>query len=475
MPKWLPLPGPQTAAYYCPADILYYGGSAGGGKSDLLLGLALNEHRRSIIYRREATQLVGLIDRLADILGHRDGLNSQSKIWRLEERQIEFGSCNIIGNEVSYQGRPHSLKGFDEIPHFAESQFRFLQGWMRSVDKNERKRVVCAGNPPTKSEERWVVNYWGPWIDPMHELYPTPPGQLLFYTTIDGKDTIVGPEPVEVDGELITPLSRTFIPSSVTDNPYLMESGYMATLQALPEPLRSQMLYGDFGAGVEDDPHQVVPTAWVDAAMDRWVPKDPKGTMDSMGVDPARGGSDEEIHSRRHGVWFDELLCFPGAETPDGPATASRVLLHRRDGAPVHVDVIGVGSSAYDFLKTNGVQTVPVNFAEKSTVRDKTNSFAFSNARAEYWWRFREALDPQYDMGIALPKDNKLRADLCAPKWSLTARGIQIESKDEIKKRIGRSPDRGDAVVMAYRSTVKESFAGWRGRRPRTAKINCNP
>ena len=63
--------------------------------------------------------------------------------------------------------------------------------------------------------------------------------------------------------DIIKPLTRTFIPSRVTDNPYLMATGYISTLQSLPEPLRSQMLKGDFEAGTEDDPWQVIPTQWV--------------------------------------------------------------------------------------------------------------------------------------------------------------------------------------------------------------------
>jgi hypothetical protein len=65
----------------------------------------------------------------------------------------------------------------------------------------------------------------------------------------------------------------------------------------------------------------------------------------------------------------------------------------------------------------------------------------------------REALDPDSGQDIALPPDRDLRADLTAPRWSITARGIQVESKEEIRKRIGRSPDAGDAVMLAhYRS-----------------------
>ncbi|AWB24533.1 hypothetical protein DA075_29830 [Methylobacterium currus] len=77
---------------------------------------------------------------------------------------------------------------------------------------------------------------------------------------------------------------------------------------------------------------------------------------------------------------------------------------------------------------------------------------AFVNRRAEAWWRFREALDPDQNGGspIALPPNPELRADLCAPTWTLTARGIQIESKDDLRKRLGRSPGKGGAVVMSW-------------------------
>ncbi len=53
----------------------------------------------------------------------------------------------------------------------------------------------------------------------------------------------------------------------------------------------------------------------------------------------------------------------------------------------------------------------------------------------------------------ALPPDQRLFADLAAPRYRVTARGIQVEDKDQIKKRLGRSPDRGDAVVLAAKRT----------------------
>ena len=71
------------------------------------------------------------------------------------------------------------------------------------------------------------------------------------------------------------------------------------------------------------------------------------------------------------------------------------------------------------------------------------------NLRAEAYWRMREALDPDYGDDLALPDDSELLADLCAPRWEYTPRGVRVEEKEDIIKRIGRSPDAGDAAVLA--------------------------
>ena len=86
----------------------------------------------------------------------------------------------------------------------------------------------------------------------------------------------------------------------------------------------------------------------------------------------------------------------------------------------------------------------------KSPFTDASGTLEFRNRRAEVWWKFREALDPNSGEDIALPPDLELMADLTAPTWFLSTQGIQIEEKDAIKKRLGRSPDCGDAVVMCY-------------------------
>lgn len=400
---WMALSGPQTHALLTDADVLFYGGAAGGGKTDLLCGLALTEHQRSIIYRREGSQLHGIFQRVEEIVGTRDGFNSQDKIWRLPDgRVLEFGSCPNLGDERRYQGRPHDFIGFDEIPHFLQSQFRFLMGWLRSTDPTQRCRVVCAGNPPTGVDDAdWLIDYFGPWLNPQHPN-PAGPGEIRYFATIEGKDVEVEAGTLDVDGHEVEPRSRTFIPARVEDNPYLLGTGYRDQLESLPEPLRSQMLLGDFQAGGEDHLWQIIPSAWVDAAMARWEKLKSPGYMTSMGIDPARGGPDESVFACRYGDWVDTLKAIPGPQTADGPAVAGQAIGMVRNKAPIHVDVIGIGSSVYDHLK-DGYQTVGVNWAEGSTEKSKEGKLGFKNLRAQHWWRMREALDPANGRDLALP------------------------------------------------------------------------
>jgi hypothetical protein len=466
---WRPLPGPQTMAYTSIASIIGFGGAAGGGKTDLACGKALTHHRKIGIFRVNGTELTGVLDRLTELIGSREGYNGKDGIWRLERAdkvrvQVELGSFPNLGDEKKYQGRPHDLLVFDEAANMREVQVRFLLGWLRTTTPGQICQALMTFNPPTTAEGRWIIDFFAPWLDSKHPN-PAKPGELRWYGNDgDGKDLEVdGPEPfVLVNGvpcydfnpadytgprlaEIIKPLSRTFIPSRVSDNPYLMGTNYMATLQSLPEPLRSQMLNGNFQAGMEDDPWQVIPTAWVEAAQARWRRPDQLPAMDSLGVDVARGGRDETAIARRHAMWFDVPLSYPGKATPDGPAVAGLVIAAGRDRAPIHIDVIGVGASPYDFLSEARQQVLGINVSEKSYALDRSGRLGFFNQRSEYWWRMREALDPTNNTGICLPPSKQLLVDLCAPTWSLSGSSIRVEGREEIHKRIGRSPDLASA------------------------------
>lgn len=462
---WRPLPGPQTMAYNSRADVLGYGGAAGGGKTDLMIGSALTQHTVSYVLRREATQMRGIYNRLFEIVGGRDGFNGAEKYYRsADNRMIQFGSTPHLGDEMAYQGQARDLLGLDETSNFLEAQVRFLMGWVRTVRMNQFCQTILAFNPPTSAEGRWVVPFFGPWLDNKHPN-PALPGELRWYVTIDGHeeewfDGTPFPNPAK-QSEMLIPQSRTFIPSRVTDNPFLVGTNYMATLQALPEPLRSQMLYGDFKAGMKDDPWQVIPTRWIEEAQARWAPRMPRPDYTSLGVDVARGGDDSTIIARcTADLYYDELLEYPGKETPDGPTTGAFCIAANRDHSPIHIDVIGVGASPYDFLKSANQQVLGINVSERSIATDMSGRLSFKNQRSELWWTFRELLDPSNNRAVALPPSRDLLIELAAPMWSVKGSEIYVESREDIVKRIGRSPDRATAVILAAIRTPRMPV-GW--------------
>jgi hypothetical protein len=353
---------------------------------------------------------------------------------------------------ISLGGIVSANCGFDEVTEFTEHQFRFVNAWNRSTRPGQRCRVVAAGNPPTSSDGQWVIRYWGPWLE-QHHPHPAKPGELRWFARLDNKDVEVqSGTPFQHNGELIAPRSRTFIPARLSDNPILETTGYRATLQSLPEPLRSQLLYGDFSMSVEDDLWQVIPTDWVRRAQARWTPEAPAAQpLSAVGVDVARGGKDKTVIAKRYGPWFAQLLKFPGKDTPDGPTVGGLVLREHRDDAMINIDVIGIGSSAYDWLRSHRHVTVnPVNNAEGTALYDKSRKFRLVNVRAASYWMLREALDPNGPERLALPPDPELLADLCAPRYKVTSSGIAVEPKPDIIQRLGRSPDCGDACVLAH-------------------------
>jgi hypothetical protein len=481
---WLPNPGPQTEALNSPADELFFGGVLGGGKTALIVGAALTQHQRSIIFRREYTQVRGIIDEIARVLGTRDGFNQQDHIWRIPggDRTIELGSVPHEWDVEKWHGRAHDLKAFDELAHFTRSQYRYLTLWLRTTTPGQRCRIICAGNRPTNPEGFWVVEHWAAWLDPTdHD--PAQPGELrwpvpaeeghdkeLFMRSVE--ETLAHLSkfqnpPRDHQGNIIAPRSRTFIPSKLEDNPDLLATGYGSVLAYAPKNLQA-LAKGDFNAAIEDHPQRLIPTQWIIDAQNRWTPRPPKDVpMIAMGVDVAQGGSDKTCLAWRHDAWFAPIVLVPGAQTPNPSDCVALVVRHRRDSAAVIVDCGGgYGGGVAEQLDThNSIRVVKYKGSRESTARSACKTYKFVNKRAESWWRFREALDPNQPGGspVALPNDPIIRADLAAPRFTDTIHGIQLEEKGEIAKRLGRSPDAGDAIVLAWsegQAAIRRGISG---------------
>lgn len=479
---FIPNDGPQSAAYYSKADVLLYGGQAGGGKSALGLGLAINEHERTLVIRKQFTDLQGLIDTAKKIVKTQEGfVGGNRPVYRMGgERIIHFEGYGDVDDIDGKMGTPHDLIFIDEAAQLPEFAIRLLAGWNRTTKKGQRCRMILASNPPLNSTGDWMITYFGPWLDARHPN-PAKPGELRWFVSDEeGNDLEVeGPDSyIEINGNKFYPKSRTFIPASVSDNPYLDQS-YASTLNSLPEPYRSALRDGNFMAARADDEWQAIPTDWVRQAQKRWKengrPVDVP--MCTIAADIAQGGADPTILAPRYDGWFAELTKVAGSKTPDGPSVAGLVIQHRRDNAEVVLDYGGgYGGDAGTQLIQNGIKVIKHKGAESSAARTRDKALGFVNKRTEIYWRLREALDPSQDGGspIMLPDDPELLADLTAPTYEVTGNGIKLEPKDKLKKRIGRSPDKGDAVAMcwAYGKKIENIKGGWERYQRSTGKPN---
>jgi hypothetical protein len=455
--QWIPNPGPQTEAYLSEADVVLFGGSPGGGKSSLGIGLALNSHYRSLIVRVAFAHLEGLIDTAKKFVGGDDGFvgGNRPKYRKPDGGVIHFAGLSDDGKLGGHQGVDHDYIYIDEAAQFSERAVRTIMGWLRTDRPSQRCRVVMGSNPPLDSTGDWLIDYFGPWLD---ERYPNPakPGELRYFLPgPDGKDyECQKGDTAVIQGVTVHAQSRTYIPSSFTDNPFYNATEYAKQLGAMDATIRNRLISGNFMMARNDPDDQVIPTEWIRLAQKRWVQVPPPGVpMCVIAADVARGGGDKTVLSWRHDGWFSPLISVPGEQTPTGNEVAAMIVMHRRDNARVVIDMGGgYGGSPKDKLNENGIEVTAYNGAAGSAARSRCGTFRFVNKRAESYWKLREALDPagEFPGAICLPDDPELLADLAAARFTVTAGGIKIESKEDIRERIGRSPDKGDAVLMAW-------------------------
>ena len=469
-------PSNQELACESLADELLYGGGAGGGKTGLLLGLAGTRHRKSLLLRRTFPDVENsLLANAERFYGNRKGnYNATTHVWKIGTvKRVKFGHVNNQGtpehpgDEEGYSGGDWDLIGFDELQQFSRFVYEFILTRARSTIKTQRVRVISTANPVGEGVD-WIIDRWAAWLLATHPN-PAKPGELRWYAQIDNRDTEVkGGTPfthrdtLTDKDEVIYPKSRTFIPSLLVDNPYL-GTDYLGTLQGMREPWRSQLLHGDWKAAQTDDPYQIIPRAWVEAAMARWTEDGrPADTpMTAMGMDISRGGDDKTVYAPRYENWYDKLTTYPGNQITDGLIAAEHAVeIVENKSTVINGDVIGWGSGACEHLRlVLGYNVKEINFGEASNARDPSGKFKYQNKRAQYYFEFAEKLDPHKDSNIALPPDPELKRDLCAVRYKQDGSWIRCEDKLDIRKRIAVSPDKGDAAVLA---SIEVSMPGFR-------------
>lgn len=224
--------------------------------------------------------------------------------------------------------------------------------------------------------------------------------------------------------------------------------------------LYANRVLGEFHEGDEDT---LIPLSWIDAAIERWRAWDDAGRpplagKHVVGVDVARSGSDATILAHRIG------LCVVSLEPhnrEDTMMTTGRVipLIKREEGDDSDdpkrvavVDSIGVGGGVVDRLRELKLPVLAYTGSAKTSFRDRTGEYGFTNTRGAAYYHLRELLEPAYGAELMLPPDDLMISDLNTPRWTIVTGvppKIKVQTKEEVAELLGRSPDRGDAVVMA--------------------------
>jgi len=203
---------------------------------------------------------------------------------------------------------------------------------------------------------------------------------------------------------------------------------------------------------------QLIPLAWVEAAHQRWQAwRDSGSVLEGplrLGVDVAGMGTDATVYVHRHGSAVSEMAAFGQS---DHMATAGRIkAILDATGGRAYIDTIGEGAGVFSRLRELSAAAESVKFSESAKYRrDLTGEREFVNLRAYCYWAVRDALDPKLGGQLALPPNDELTQDLTAPRWSVNSQGkVILEPKDDIRVRLGRSPDYGDALALTYAPEV---------------------
>lgn len=168
-----------------------------------------------------------------------------------------------------------------------------------------------------------------------------------------------------------------------------------------------------------------------------------------IGIDVARFGDDRSVFCFRRGRLCSEFKCF---DKFDNVAVANQATHYIREYKParVFIDAGGVGGGVVDILNDRGFKKIvrAVMFGEKALADDR-----YHNRRAEMWDEMRQWL--QSVPAVKIPADENLCAELAAVNKKYDSRGrLQLEEKDEIKRRLGRSPDMADALALTFAEPV---------------------
>lgn len=230
-----------------------------------------------------------------------------------------------------------------------------------------------------------------------------------------------------------------------------------------PEDYFRKKVLGKFPKVADD---VLIPEQWLELAHERWKQaggREPVGSDTRiLGVDVAGMGRDNTCFCERKGAWVAPLQTHNSGGAADHMGIAGKIAAYRRRqiGAYVSIDTIGEGAGVYSRcteLDRQPQYIVSCKYSEAAKTRggrdmaDITGQYKFLNMRAYLFWCVRDWLNPRNGTGAMLPPDTQLDEEATSIRYEFRSDGrLFIEPKDDIKKRIGRSPDKFDALANTF-------------------------
>lgn len=229
-----------------------------------------------------------------------------------------------------------------------------------------------------------------------------------------------------------------------------------------PEDLFRKKVLGQFPK-VSDD--ILIPAQWIELAHERWKQvngREPlKQDIRVLGVDVAGMGRDCTCFVERKGAWVSQFHSHNSGGSADHMKIAGQIAAYRRKQieAYVSIDTIGEGAGVYSRCVEIDDEEYIISCKYSEAAKNKhgkpltdiTGQYEFINMRAYLFWCVRDWLNPKNETGAMLPPDTQFDEEATEIKWSFRSDGrILIEPKEDIKERIGRSPDKFDALANTF-------------------------
>lgn len=229
-----------------------------------------------------------------------------------------------------------------------------------------------------------------------------------------------------------------------------------------PEDLFRKKVLGKFPK-VGDD--VLIPAQWLELAHERWQlahGREPLGNETRvLGVDVAGMGRDSSVFCERKGSWVSPFLSYNSGGKADHMKIAGQIYTMRRRQIEMYVsiDTIGEGAGTYSRLLEldNAEYIISCKYSEGAKdvngkpLTDMTGQYQFLNMRSYLFWAVRDWLNPANETGAMLPPDEQLDEEATEIRWGFRSDGrIYIEPKEDIKERIGRSPDKFDSLANTF-------------------------